>query len=257
MAEHWNFRQKLNFWPKIKIFAKDRNVCLKIEIISKNWNFRKKWKFFDKKWKFFDENWNFKQRLKFSTIIEIFDKKMKFSTNFLTKMAILNKNGNFWQKLKFLTKIEIFAKNRNFRQKYKFSPKIQIFAKNQTFRRKSKFWSIIQILTSKKATASDCEIDEILAQCSNWNFPIFELRDATNEVLSKLAYRLFDLSGLFSHFRLPRDKFLSYFRYPGIFKNFRKKNFAQFSRFFVCAIFTEFFAQFCPIFCAIFTEFFA
>merc|ERR1712226_1344678 len=66
--------------------------------------------------------------------------------------------------------------------------------------------------TSRSGTASDCEIDDLLAKCSSWNFPIFELRDATHEVLSKLAYRLFDLSELFTHFRLPRDKFLSYFR---------------------------------------------
>ena len=62
------------------------------------------------------------------------------------------------------------------------------------------------------AVSDETKIDEILAQCSHWNFPIFELREATSEVLSKLAYRLFDLSDLFSHYKLPRDKFLSYFR---------------------------------------------
>jgi len=71
------------------------------------------------------------------------------------------------------------------------------------------------LVTTSLGNASDCDIDDLLAQCYHWNFPIFELRDATNEVLSKLAYRLFDLSGLFTHFRLPRDKFLSYFRHVG------------------------------------------
>ena len=65
---------------------------------------------------------------------------------------------------------------------------------------------------TKSGSEPNPEVDDILAQCSNWNFPIFELKEKTPEVLSKIAYRIFDLSELFSHFRLPRGKFLSYFR---------------------------------------------
>jgi len=65
---------------------------------------------------------------------------------------------------------------------------------------------------SRSGSEPNPEVDDILAQCSNWNFPIFELKEKTPEVLSKIAYRIFDLSELFSHFRLPRGKFLSYFR---------------------------------------------
>ena len=73
--------------------------------------------------------------------------------------------------------------------------------------------NIITKLKYKKfLAASECQIDDLLAQCSEWNFPIFELKDAANDVLSRLAYRLFDLTGLFSTYRLPRDKFLNFFR---------------------------------------------
>ncbi|CAG5097780.1 Oidioi.mRNA.OKI2018_I69.XSR.g15228.t2.cds [Oikopleura dioica] len=68
--------------------------------------------------------------------------------------------------------------------------------------------------SAEKSGASECDtaLDEVLAHCFEWNFPIFELRALTHEVLSRLAYRFFDLAKLFSHYKLPREKFLAYFR---------------------------------------------
>ena len=67
--------------------------------------------------------------------------------------------------------------------------------------------------TEEGASECDTALDEVLAHCFEWNFPIFELRDLTSEVLSRLAYRFFDLEKLFSHYKLHREKFLAYFRY--------------------------------------------
>jgi hypothetical protein len=43
--------------------------------------------------------------------------------------------------------------------------------------------------TEEGASECDTALDEVLAHCFEWNFPIFELRDLTPEVLSRLAYR--------------------------------------------------------------------
>jgi len=66
--------------------------------------------------------------------------------------------------------------------------------------------------TEEGASECDTALDEVLAHCFEWNFPIFKLRDLTPEVLSRLAYRFFDLEKLFSHYKLNREKFLAYFR---------------------------------------------
>lgn len=51
---------------------------------------------------------------------------------------------------------------------------------------------------------------EILDKVYNWNFPIFELADKTHCVLSQMAYKLFDDTGLFETFKIPRKPFIDY-----------------------------------------------
>jgi len=51
----------------------------------------------------------------------------------MKKIKILEKNGNFDEKLKFLWKIEVLVKNLNLGEQSKFWRKIEILVKNQTF----------------------------------------------------------------------------------------------------------------------------
>nr|XP_039259260.1 cGMP-inhibited 3',5'-cyclic phosphodiesterase A-like isoform X2 [Styela clava] len=53
---------------------------------------------------------------------------------------------------------------------------------------------------------------DLLEKVYSWNFPIFELADETHCVLSQMAYKLFDDTGLFATFKIPRKAFVDYMR---------------------------------------------
>ncbi|XP_029378924.1 cGMP-inhibited 3',5'-cyclic phosphodiesterase A-like [Echeneis naucrates] len=59
------------------------------------------------------------------------------------------------------------------------------------------------------------EIDPLLSQLNNWNFPIFSLMEKTNgkcgQILSQVSYRLFEDTGLFETFKIPVKEFMNYF----------------------------------------------
>ena len=55
------------------------------------------------------------------------------STDFWSKIYIMDKDTNFGQTHKFRSKIQILVKNTNVGQKYKFWSKTQILVKNANF----------------------------------------------------------------------------------------------------------------------------
>ncbi|XP_011605842.1 cGMP-inhibited 3',5'-cyclic phosphodiesterase A isoform X3 [Takifugu rubripes] len=59
------------------------------------------------------------------------------------------------------------------------------------------------------------DLDPWMSQLNNWNFPIFTLMEKTNgkcgQVLSQVAYRLFEDTGLFETFKIPVKEFMNYF----------------------------------------------
>lgn len=55
------------------------------------------------------------------------------------------------------------------------------------------------------------DIDEMLSKVIDWDFPIFELSEKCN-VLTQLAFRVFQLCGFFNSFKIPEVTFLKFFR---------------------------------------------
>ncbi|KAJ4935134.1 hypothetical protein JOQ06_016670 [Pogonophryne albipinna] len=59
------------------------------------------------------------------------------------------------------------------------------------------------------------ELEPLLCQINNWNFPIFSLMEKTNGktgcILSQVSYKLFEDTGLFETFRIPVREFMNYF----------------------------------------------
>ncbi|XP_011480918.1 cGMP-inhibited 3',5'-cyclic phosphodiesterase A [Oryzias latipes] len=59
------------------------------------------------------------------------------------------------------------------------------------------------------------ELEPLMSQLNNWNFPIFSLVERTHGktgcILSQVSYRLFEDSGLFETFKIPIKEFMNYF----------------------------------------------
>ncbi|KAG7521907.1 cGMP-inhibited 3 3' [Solea senegalensis] len=59
------------------------------------------------------------------------------------------------------------------------------------------------------------DLDPLMSQLNNWNFPIFTLMEKTNgkcgRILSQVSYRLFEDTGLFGIFKIPVKEFMNYF----------------------------------------------
>uniref|UniRef100_H3DF26 Phosphodiesterase n=1 Tax=Tetraodon nigroviridis TaxID=99883 RepID=H3DF26_TETNG len=59
------------------------------------------------------------------------------------------------------------------------------------------------------------DLEPWMSQLNNWNFPIFTLMEKTNgkcgRILSQVAYRLFEDTGLFETFKIPVKEFMNYF----------------------------------------------
>ncbi|XP_060632588.2 cGMP-inhibited 3',5'-cyclic phosphodiesterase 3A isoform X2 [Anolis sagrei] len=58
-------------------------------------------------------------------------------------------------------------------------------------------------------------LDPLMDQLNNWNFPIFDLVDKIGKkcgrILSQVSYRLFEDMGLFETFKIPVKEFMNYF----------------------------------------------
>ncbi|XP_034032180.1 cGMP-inhibited 3',5'-cyclic phosphodiesterase A isoform X2 [Thalassophryne amazonica] len=59
------------------------------------------------------------------------------------------------------------------------------------------------------------DLEPLMNQLNNWNFPIFTLMENTNgkcgRILSQVSYRLFEDTGLFETFKIPVKEFMNYF----------------------------------------------
>uniref|UniRef100_A0AAV2IYJ4 Phosphodiesterase n=1 Tax=Knipowitschia caucasica TaxID=637954 RepID=A0AAV2IYJ4_KNICA len=59
------------------------------------------------------------------------------------------------------------------------------------------------------------ELEPLMSQLNNWNFPIFRLVEKTNGktgcILSQVSYKLFEDTGLFEMFKIPVQEFMNYF----------------------------------------------
>ncbi|XP_071351421.1 cGMP-inhibited 3',5'-cyclic phosphodiesterase 3A-like isoform X2 [Trachinotus anak] len=59
------------------------------------------------------------------------------------------------------------------------------------------------------------DVEPLMSQLNNWNFPIFSLMEKTNgkcgRILSQVSYRLFEDTGLFETFKIPVKEFMNYF----------------------------------------------
>ncbi|KAJ8245423.1 hypothetical protein GJAV_G00270570 [Gymnothorax javanicus] len=59
------------------------------------------------------------------------------------------------------------------------------------------------------------ELDPLMRQLNDWNFPIFSLVEKTygngSRILSQVSYRLFEDTGLFEAFKIPVREFMNYF----------------------------------------------
>ncbi|KAL2093954.1 hypothetical protein ACEWY4_011266 [Coilia grayii] len=59
------------------------------------------------------------------------------------------------------------------------------------------------------------DLEPLMCQINNWNFPIFSLVERTEgkcgRILSQVAYKLFEDTGLFEIFRIPVQEFMNYF----------------------------------------------
>ncbi|KAG9345860.1 hypothetical protein JZ751_009016 [Albula glossodonta] len=59
------------------------------------------------------------------------------------------------------------------------------------------------------------ELDPLMSQLNNWNFPIFSLVEKTHGkcgcILSQVSHRLFEDTGLFETFKIPVREFMNYF----------------------------------------------
>ncbi|XP_074535634.1 cGMP-inhibited 3',5'-cyclic phosphodiesterase 3A-like [Halichoeres trimaculatus] len=70
------------------------------------------------------------------------------------------------------------------------------------------------VLATKPLVMPDLE--PLMNQLNNWNFPIFSLVEKTYGktgcILSQVSYRLFEDTGLFETFRIPAQEFMNYFQ---------------------------------------------
>nr|XP_046244854.1 cGMP-inhibited 3',5'-cyclic phosphodiesterase A-like isoform X2 [Scatophagus argus] len=59
------------------------------------------------------------------------------------------------------------------------------------------------------------ELEPLMSQLNNWNFPIFSLVEKTHNetgcILSQVSYQLFEDTGLFETFKIPVKEFMNYF----------------------------------------------
>ncbi|KAM9376825.1 cGMP-inhibited 3',5'-cyclic phosphodiesterase 3A [Pholidichthys leucotaenia] len=59
------------------------------------------------------------------------------------------------------------------------------------------------------------DLEPLMSQLNNWNFPIFKLMEKTNgkcgRILSQMSYRLFEDTGLFETFKIPVKEFMNFF----------------------------------------------
>ncbi|XP_030641239.1 cGMP-inhibited 3',5'-cyclic phosphodiesterase A-like [Chanos chanos] len=59
------------------------------------------------------------------------------------------------------------------------------------------------------------DLESLMSQINNWNFPIFSLVEKTHgkcgRILSQVSYRLFEDTGLFETFKIPVKEFMNYF----------------------------------------------
>ncbi|CAL8375734.1 unnamed protein product [Arctogadus glacialis] len=59
------------------------------------------------------------------------------------------------------------------------------------------------------------DLEPLMSQLNNWNFPHLHLMEKTNgkcgRILSQVAYRLFEDTGLFATFKIPVQEFMNYF----------------------------------------------
>ncbi|XP_029964299.1 cGMP-inhibited 3',5'-cyclic phosphodiesterase A-like isoform X2 [Salarias fasciatus] len=59
------------------------------------------------------------------------------------------------------------------------------------------------------------ELEPLMTELNNWNFPIFSLVEKTHGktgcILSQVSYKLFEDTGLFETFRIPVQEFMNYF----------------------------------------------
>ncbi|XP_075883531.1 cGMP-inhibited 3',5'-cyclic phosphodiesterase 3A-like isoform X2 [Nelusetta ayraudi] len=59
------------------------------------------------------------------------------------------------------------------------------------------------------------DLEPLMSQLNNWNFPIFTMMEKTNgkrgRILSQVSYRLFEDTGLFETFKIPVKEFMNYF----------------------------------------------
>nr|XP_020480030.1 cGMP-inhibited 3',5'-cyclic phosphodiesterase A-like isoform X1 [Monopterus albus] len=59
------------------------------------------------------------------------------------------------------------------------------------------------------------DLEPLMSQLNNWNFPVFSLMERTSgkcgRILSQVAYRLFEDTGLFGTFQIPVKEFMNYF----------------------------------------------
>uniref|UniRef100_A0A1A8BJ12 Phosphodiesterase n=1 Tax=Nothobranchius kadleci TaxID=1051664 RepID=A0A1A8BJ12_NOTKA len=59
------------------------------------------------------------------------------------------------------------------------------------------------------------DLEPLMCQLNNWNFPIFNLMEKTSgkcgRILSQVSYRLFEDTGLFETFKIPVKEFMNYF----------------------------------------------
>lgn len=67
-------------------------------------------------------------------------------------------------------------------------------------------------LNTKQSTVEDIKKIDLLENIDDWNFPIFELYEKANyNILSHMAYKIFDKVGLFNTFNIPINLFMNYF----------------------------------------------
>lgn len=68
----------------------------------------------------------------------------------------------------------------------------------------------------KDGQAYDLEeltVDPLLNLITEWNYPIFELREASGDaILSEMSYKIFYETGLLEAFKIPVQEFLNFFR---------------------------------------------
>ncbi|XP_074613483.1 cGMP-inhibited 3',5'-cyclic phosphodiesterase 3A-like [Acropora palmata] len=65
-------------------------------------------------------------------------------------------------------------------------------------------------LEDKRVLPKSKELDKLLDEIVDWNFPIFDASEHGN-ILTQVTYRVFQKTGLFEAFKIPMTKFLNFF----------------------------------------------